>query len=306
LQRCEQLACLRKALDQAGSAQHRLHCTLRSENTCAAAASGTDRRDSWSTSAAACDRILECAWSYCAATGSSTAAAARVLAALRRAAAASAIGCVTAVARPVPSLNSCRVKPGWSDRRSALTPHVYMSQTALPRRSSSLARQSCCLQGPQGILHGTSRAAQSALVVCSLRQAAALPSRMPCALSSPAAFLPVTVRVTAADTLRMQCHGATAEAAPTALCSPCWRTLNAVLRSAWGSAGAQQQFTNTQTNILPPLLLLPRSSRYAFAAIDRQASCVASPRLALAAPATWQGVLVHELGHCIDFETYGQ
>lgn len=47
-------------------------------------------------------------------------------------------------------------------------------------------------------------------------------------------------------------------------------------------------------------------SRYAFAAMDRQTSVVASPRLALAAAATWQGVLVHEIGHCIDFFAFPQ
>jgi hypothetical protein len=47
-------------------------------------------------------------------------------------------------------------------------------------------------------------------------------------------------------------------------------------------------------------------SRYAFAAIDRQTSVVASPRLALAASSTWQGILVHEMGHCIDFQAFPQ
>jgi hypothetical protein len=37
-----------------------------------------------------------------------------------------------------------------------------------------------------------------------------------------------------------------------------------------------------------------RRSRYAFAALDRQTSVVASPRLALAAADTWQGILTHE------------
>uniref|UniRef100_A0A383WJG6 Leishmanolysin-like peptidase n=1 Tax=Tetradesmus obliquus TaxID=3088 RepID=A0A383WJG6_TETOB len=50
---------------------------------------------------------------------------------------------------------------------------------------------------------------------------------------------------------------------------------------------------------------VPRS-RYAFAAIDRQSSVVASPRLALAEPDTWQGVLLHEMGHCIDFHVFGE
>eukprot|EP00775_Hariotina_reticulata_P006117 gene6117-6356_t len=48
---------------------------------------------------------------------------------------------------------------------------------------------------------------------------------------------------------------------------------------------------------------VPRS-RFALAALDRQSSVVASPRLAAAADQTWQGVLVHEMGHCIDFWTF--
>ncbi|KAF8071086.1 CPK12 [Scenedesmus sp. PABB004] len=50
---------------------------------------------------------------------------------------------------------------------------------------------------------------------------------------------------------------------------------------------------------------VPRS-RFALAALDRQSSVVVSPRLALAAPATWQGVLVHECGHCIDFHVFAE
>lgn len=50
---------------------------------------------------------------------------------------------------------------------------------------------------------------------------------------------------------------------------------------------------------------VPRS-RYALAALDRQTSVVASPRLALAAAETWQGTLTHEMGHCIDFWAFGQ
>jgi hypothetical protein len=57
---------------------------------------------------------------------------------------------------------------------------------------------------------------------------------------------------------------------------------------------------------LPLLSCHACRSRYAFAAIDRQSSVVASPRLALAEPDTWQGVLVHEMGHCIDFHVFGE
>jgi hypothetical protein len=40
--------------------------------------------------------------------------------------------------------------------------------------------------------------------------------------------------------------------------------------------------------------------------MDRQTSVVASPRLTLAGPSTWQGVLTHEMGHCIDFFGFPQ
>lgn len=56
--------------------------------------------------------------------------------------------------------------------------------------------------------------------------------------------------------------------------------------------------------VLPDACALPCRSRYAFAAIDRQTSVVVSPRLALADTATWQGVLTHEMGHCIDFYAF--
>ncbi|KAF6265948.1 hypothetical protein COO60DRAFT_771232 [Scenedesmus sp. NREL 46B-D3] len=78
-----------------------------------------------------------------------------------------------------------------------------------------------------------------------------------------------------------------------------------VLRRA---RGAHRAHGTAITSCL--LLLLLRCchhrSRYAFAAMDRRSSVVASPRLALAEPDTWQGVLVHEMGHCIDFHVFAE
>jgi hypothetical protein len=67
--------------------------------------------------------------------------------------------------------------------------------------------------------------------------------------------------------------------------------------------------TSAQCPVVTPGVLVccrMHRSRYAFAALDRQTSVVASPRLALAAPNTWQGILTHEMGHCIDFFAFPQ
>lgn len=45
--------------------------------------------------------------------------------------------------------------------------------------------------------------------------------------------------------------------------------------------------------------------RFAFDAIDRQSTVVASPRMALLEPRIWKAILMHEIGHAIDFYVFG-
>ena len=42
-------------------------------------------------------------------------------------------------------------------------------------------------------------------------------------------------------------------------------------------------------------------SKFGLARVDRTSAVVASPRLLRLPPARWQAILVHELGHCVDF-----
>lgn len=49
---------------------------------------------------------------------------------------------------------------------------------------------------------------------------------------------------------------------------------------------------------------VPRS-RYGWAVPDRVTTVVASPRMMALAPSVWQAMLVHEMGHCVDFHVFG-
>lgn len=46
-------------------------------------------------------------------------------------------------------------------------------------------------------------------------------------------------------------------------------------------------------------------SRFAFADIDRVSTVVASPRMAALAPNSWKAMLMHEMGHAVDFYVFG-